>query len=194
MYLEPFYALLHSSLKHSFKCDFCPPTHHFTSCVIKIQVHPMQMSYSFRHVYEGCKIRLAKYQSLFVFFCTTTYTDNESVYVYIQWNIALTVGFFPRLTRESILVLFSDIWAMSCSSSWWIVQVLCLERNCNYGYQMSILLCSCSNCDIYIPWPARCFVSFYAHGPQWTHESLNHCKYTFILSTHISHPLTPYLN
>lgn len=65
MYLEPFYALLHSSLKHSFKCDFCPPTHHFTSCVIKIQVHPMQMSYSFRHVYEGCKIRLAKYQSLF---------------------------------------------------------------------------------------------------------------------------------
>lgn len=100
MYLEPFYALLHSSLKHSFKCDFCPPTHHFTSCVIKIQVHPMQMSYSFRHVYEGCKIRLAKYQSLFVFFCTTTYTDNESVYVYIQWNIALTVGFFSKTNKR----------------------------------------------------------------------------------------------
>lgn len=100
MYLEPFYALLHSSLKHSFKCDFCPPTHHFTSCVIKIQVHPMQMSYSFRHVYEGCKIRLAKYQSLFVFFLhNNVYWQWLSIRVH-SMKYSIDCGFFSKTNKR----------------------------------------------------------------------------------------------
>lgn len=77
--------------------------------VIKIQVHPMKM----RHVYEGCKIRLARYQSLFVFFCTTTYTDNESVYVYVQWNIALTVGVFSKTNKRVYFGVVFKHWYLS---------------------------------------------------------------------------------
>lgn len=61
---------------------FVPPTHNFTTCVIKIQAHPMQISYSFRHLYERCKIRLARYQSLFFSAQQRILTMSQYTYIF----------------------------------------------------------------------------------------------------------------